>query len=244
MMIALFTDFGLRGPYVGQMKARLFSSGFAGPVVDLLHDGPAMDPRAAAYLLEPFSRYLPEGAVVLAVVDPGVGTEARDGCVIRADGRWFVGPDNGLFEFVQRRAAEVERWPLPAAPEGASPTFHGRDVFADIAAAVATGTWRSEQAAAVGPRFPDWGDDTPYVLYIDDYGNAMTGIRGEALADTAILQAGEHRLVHATTFGRMPAGAGFWHRNSSGLVEVSVNLGHAAHTFDLAPGSLVRLLRP
>ena len=239
-LITLFTDFGWYGPYVGQMKARLLGIAPAAPVVDLFHDAPVMDPRASSYLLEPFTRGLPAGSVNLAVVDPGVGTDERPGCVIRADDRWYVGPDNGLFEFVRRRATRAEYWQLPEPGMSVSPTFHGRDVFAPVAASLALGD-RPEMTPGEAATL-DWPDDSPYVLYIDEYGNAMTGIRGEALADSAVLEAGEHRLVYARTFGRMPVGAGFWYRNSSGLVEVAVNRGHAADAFGLAPGSLVRLV--
>ncbi len=241
-MIVLFTDFGLRGPYVGQMKARILAAAPDVPVVDLLHDAPVMDPRASSYLVEPFVRQLPSGSVVLAVVDPGVGTGERDGAVLYADGRWFVGPDNGLFEFVQRRAAMVRRWRLPDPDARVSPTFHGRDVFAQVAASLylngAAGNWDERP----GPRF-DWGDDTPFVLYIDEYGNAITGIRGEMLADSAVLEVAEQPLHHGPTFGRVPVGSGFWYRNSSGLVEVAVNQGSAAAVFGLARGSRVRLVR-
>lgn len=242
-MFALFTDFGWRGPYVGQLKAVLWQRAPGVPVADLLHDAPSMDPRAAAYLLEPFSRDFPEGSVTVAVVDPGVGTE-RAGCVVHADDRWYVGPANGLFEFVVRRANDWAAWRLPAAPAAAAPTFHGRDVFAPAAVALMQGD-RSVLSARLEERVgEDWPDDVPRVLYVDDYGNAMTGIRGSMVSDEAIIEAGELRFRGARTFADSPVGQPFWYRNSSGLVEIAVNGGSAADALGLLPGSRVRLIRP
>ncbi|MEX0731686.1 MAG: SAM-dependent chlorinase/fluorinase [Aquisalimonadaceae bacterium] len=243
-MFVLFTDFTLHGPYVGQLKAALHAHAPGVPVIDLMHDAPALDPRSSAFLLEPICRSLPPGCVVIGVVDPGVGT-TRPACVIEADGRWFVGPDNGLFEFVARRGRDVRYRRLPPAGEDASPSFHGRDVFAPAAAAVLRGELPGDEAEAAERRYRvDWGDDTPQVLYVDGYGNAITGIRGDVVSDQAIVQAGETELTRAETFGHMSRGAGFWYRNSSGLVEIAVNGGRADRILGLEVGMMVRLLRP
>lgn len=239
----LFTDFGSNGPYVGQLKAVLVQGLPNQPVVDLLHDAPAMDPRAAAYLLEPFVRGLPEEAVTLAVVDPGVGTD-RPGCVVEADGRWYVGPMNGLFEFVVRRASEWAAWSLLPPDRPVAPTFHGRDVFAPAALALMRGD-RTVLGEGLEERpGADWPDDVPRVLYLDGYGNAMTGIRGSMVSDGAIIEAGGKRFRGASTFGEVDVGKPFWYRNSSGLVEVAVNGDSAANVLGLAAGSRVRLIRP
>ncbi len=242
-MFALFTDFGWSGPYVGQLKAALWQHLPGRPVVDVLHDAPAMDPRAASYLLEPFSRSLPAGSVTVAVVDPGVGTD-RAGCVVNADDRWYVGPANGLFEFVVRRANDWAAWRLPDAGPGAAPTFHGRDVFAPAAVAL-----MQDDRSQLGERLDErpgaeWPDDVPRVLYVDHYGNAMTGIRGSAVSDEAILEAGELRFRGGETFADTPLGRPLWYRNSSGLVEVAINGGSARRELRLTPGSRVRLIRP
>ncbi|MDN3518766.1 SAM-dependent chlorinase/fluorinase [Aquisalimonas lutea] len=242
-MFALFTDFGWQGPYVGQLKAALWARAPGVPVVDLLHDAPAMDPRAAGYLLEPFARPLPPETINVAVIDPGVGTE-RPGCALYADERWYVGPVNGLFEFVARRAGEWAAWELAPPPADAAPTFHGRDVFAPAAAAL----WQGDRSW-LGQRLDDrpgaeWPDDVPRILYLDSYGNAMTGIRGSAVSDDAVIEAGDRRLGRATTFADNEPGVPFWYRNSSGLVEVAVNGGSAAGQLHLVPGSRVRLIRP
>src|SRR5690348_16740282 len=104
LMIVLFTDFGLAGPYTGQMKAVLARESPNIPVIDLFADAPSRNPRASAYLLAAYALGFPAGTVFLCVVDPGVGG-ARAPVVVEADGRFFVGPENGLFELVRRRAA-------------------------------------------------------------------------------------------------------------------------------------------
>ena len=102
-MIVLCTDFGLEGPYTGQVKAVLARAAPDVPIVDLFADLPAFQPRLAAYLLAGYGEFFLAGDVILAVVDPGVGG-ARGALALEADGRWYVGPDNGLFEIVVRRA--------------------------------------------------------------------------------------------------------------------------------------------
>src|SRR6185437_9149342 len=122
-MIVLFTDFGLAGPYTGQMKAVLQRDAPGVPVIDLFADAPSCNPRAASYLLAAHAAWFPRRTVLLAVVDPGVGGP-RAPLAILADGRWYVGPDNGLFEIVLRRAAMAQVWEIAWRPASLSPSFH------------------------------------------------------------------------------------------------------------------------
>src|SRR5512143_1221602 len=137
-MILLFTDFGWTGPYVGQMKAVLAAAAPGVPVIDLMHDAPAFRPRPAGVLLAALLAEVPAGAVVLAVVDPGVGT-ARAPLAVSVDGRWLVGPDNGLFAPTLRCDRAAEAWEITWRPARLSASFHGRDLFAPIAASIAAG---------------------------------------------------------------------------------------------------------
>ena len=137
-MIVLCTDFGLAGPYLGQVKAVLARAAPAVPVIDLFADLPAFEPRLAAYLLAAYAAWFEPGDVILAVVDPGVGGP-RGALVVEADGRWFVGPDNGLFELVLRRAERARCYAIAWRPAALSATFHGRDLFAPVAARLALG---------------------------------------------------------------------------------------------------------
>ena len=145
-MFALFTDFGERGPYVGQMKAVLAYGAPSTQILDILHDAPPWDARRSACLLKNFTACLPNGTVCLAVVDPGVGT-ARPGHAILASGKWYVGPGNGLFEFVLRGDPNARLWELPKPEQGASASFHGRDYFAPAALAVHSGRDTRARAA-------------------------------------------------------------------------------------------------
>ncbi len=226
-MIALFTDFGLAGPYTGQMKAVLARAAPGVAVIDLFADAPAQNPKAGAYLLPPYAGWFPRGSVCLAVVDPGVGSPRR-ALAVEADGRWYVGPDNGLFEIVLRRAAVAQAFEIVWRPETLSASFHGRDLFAPIAARLARGAPLGDTARPVfAARHPDWLDDLAEIVYVDTYGNALTGLRGSVVDPTCEIEIAGHRLRHARTFSDLPEGASFWYENSNGLIEVAANRARA-----------------
>jgi S-adenosylmethionine hydrolase len=240
-MIVQVTDFGPGGPYIGQMRAVLHAAAPEVPVVDLFTDLAPFDPRAAAYLLPAYCAWpFPAEAVFLCVIDPGVGTE-RAPLVIEADGRRFVGPDNGLFEMVLRRATTARAWTIVWRPEHLSATFHGRDLFAPTAAALASGAMPPAPGLRPTPlddvMRPDWPDDLPEVVYIDPYGNALTGLRGTRLTADTVLEVAGRRLRRAATFGAAEPGAALWHVNSNGLAEVSVNGGRADQVLGLRVGT-------
>src|SRR5215472_7547765 len=157
-MIALFTDFGLAGPYTGQVMATLHHVAPRVPVVSLFADAPSARPKPSAYLLAAYAAWFPAGTVLLCVVDPGVGS-ARRAVVAEADGRLHVGPDNGLFDLVLRRAAGSRLWEITWRPPVLSASFHGRDLFAPVAARLAAGAAPADlaQPAVATPR--DWPDD-------------------------------------------------------------------------------------
>ncbi|HEV2547813.1 MAG TPA: SAM-dependent chlorinase/fluorinase [Stellaceae bacterium] len=236
-MIVLFTDFGLAGPYIGQMKAMLAREAPSVPVIDLFADAPSRNPKAAAYLLGAYAAWFPTGTVFLCVVDPGVGG-ARAALAVEADGRWYVGPDNGLFELVRRRSKVAPIFEITEQPADLSASFHGRDLFAPAAARLVRGD--RPQMVARDPRFgrhPDWPNDLAEIVYIDDYGNAMTGLRASAVPADAILVAGGKRIARARTFSDLPAGTALWYENSNGLAEIAVNLGRADEALGLRVGT-------
>jgi S-adenosyl-L-methionine hydrolase (adenosine-forming) len=244
-MIVLFTDFGLEGPYTGQVKAVLHRLAPAVPVIDLFADAPAARPKPSAYLLAAYAVWFPPASVVLAVVDPGVGSD-RDAIVLEADSRWYVGPENGLFELVRRRAASSRSWEiLPEEPPigRLSASFHGRDLFAAAAARLARGEppRGAPQTRGIGRR-ADWPDDLPEIAYIDRFGNAMTGLRASILPSAARLKAGGRILSRARTFADLPPGAAFWYENANGLAEIAVNRGRAEAILGLEIGSGVEIL--
>jgi S-adenosyl-L-methionine hydrolase (adenosine-forming) len=237
-MLVLFTDFGVSGPYVGQMKAALARTAPAVPVIDLLHEAPPMNPRASAYLLASLVNTFPAGAVFACVVDPGVGTERR-ALALQADGRWFVGPDNGLLDIVAARSKAAEWWDIRWRPEELSATFHGRDLFAPVAAKLALGTpppgVRCDSPAAAR----SWPVDLPEVVYLDPFGNAATGLRAQVVGADVVLRANERCFFPVTTFGDAPAGTAIWYANSNGLAELAISSGSAAGSCQLKVGSAV-----
>ena len=123
-MIVVFTDFGLQGPYAGQMKAVLHQMAPAVPVIDLFADAPVGNPKPSAYLLAAYAQWFVAGTVFLCVVDPGVGG-TRPPIILEADGRWYVGPGNGLFELVQRRATTTRSWDICLLYTSPSPRDRG-----------------------------------------------------------------------------------------------------------------------
>jgi S-adenosylmethionine hydrolase len=242
VMIVLFTDFGLEGPYTGQVKTVLHQIAPGVPVVDLFANLPAAKPQPAAYLLAAYGGWFPPSTVILAVVDPGVGG-ARAAVVVEADSRWYVGPDNGLFEVVTRRADRARNWEISQRPEAISATFHGRDLFAPVAGLLARGDPPPGRLRPEGIfRRPDWPDDLPEIVYIDRFGNAMMGLRAALIPDGARLAAAGRVVARRRTFSDVPAGEAFWYENSNGLAEIAVNSGRADTALGLAIGNPVAIL--
>lgn len=233
--IILFTDFGWDGPYVGHVKARLWQDGHRGPVIDLQHDAPAFNPHAAGHLLAAQMPHLPEDAVIIAVIDPGVGSR-RKALAVATGGRWFVGPDNGLFDavFACHPRNTLDAFDLTIT-ENAAATFHGRDVFAPAAALLAQG--QAPKGTPLTLEKPALQDRAPEVIYIDAYGNVMTTIDPQKLAAKEIMIKG-HTLPVVRTFSDVAPGQAFCYVNSLGLVEIAINQGHAAKMFDLKIGTI------
>lgn len=243
-MIVLFTDFGTRDPYVGQMKARIHEVAPAHQVVDLLHEAPDYNAHAGAHLLAAFAPNFPPGTVFACVVDPGVGTE-RDGVVLMAGGRCFVGPDNGLLSVIEARNSGSKVWRITWQPQQLSSTFHGRDVFAVMAAEIANGEFPSdkvEEKAGLHVEF-DAGD-LPRIIYIDHFGNAWSGQRATGIPLSSRVVAGKAEFRHAETFGAVGKGEGFWFGNSVGLLELAINRGNAAEKLGLKVGDAIQVFKP
>ncbi|OZA29722.1 MAG: hypothetical protein B7X93_05520 [Hydrogenophilales bacterium 17-61-9] len=240
-MIVLFTDFGLRDPYVGQIKACLAEQAPAQVVVDLLHEAPDYNPHAGAHLLAALAGGFPPGSVFLAVVDPGVGTP-RDAVAVMAGGRWYVGPDNGLLSLVAARNTDTRLWRITWQPENLSPTFHARDLFAVIAAEIARGEFPQARLAQTDTLQVEFdAGELPRVIYIDHYGNVWAGVRNVP-RDARVSAAGV-LFKHSESFGFVGKGEGFWFNNSAGLLELAVNRGNAAATYGLKVGDPVQVQR-
>lgn len=244
-MIVLFTDFGADDIYVGQMKAALLRHAPAGtPIVNLLHCVPNFNARAGAHLLAALQAQFDPGTVFVCVVDPGVGS-GRDGVVVAAGERWFVGPDNGLFAVIAARVSGVQTWRITWRPEALSATFHGRDLFAPIAGRIAASKLPRdalEEIEGLQVRFGATG--LAEVIYIDHYGNVLTGLRGADIPRGAELRVGRERVAFARVFAAVPPGQAFWYENSIGLVELAANQASAAGPLGLRVGDPVVWFRP
>lgn len=204
-------------------------------VIDALHDAPDFSIEPAAHLLAALADEFPSNAVFLAVVDPGVGGR-RDPIVVQADGRRFVGPDNGLLSILWARSRSRKCWRIAWRPKRLTSSFHGRDLFAPVAAALATKripkTWLTRKTQ---PEVRLEGEDLAQIIYIDHYGNAVTGLREFRTAWR--LRAGGRTLTYARTFEA--ARGAFWYENSMGLVEIAAPRRSAAKLLRLSIGSRV-----
>ncbi len=256
-VITLTTDFGLKGPFVGVMKGAILARLPGAQIVDLTHEIPVHWPIEAGFWLARSYRYFPPGTVHVAVVDPGVGT-ARGIIAGEHDGHIFLGPDNGLLPPVLgpnparcHRLSEAWRqqqgWPSP------SSTFHGRDIFAPLAAELAAGRVTIE---AIGPPagelIPSLQEEPVAgshevrgtVIAIDNFGNLITNIDASLIAGfrKAEVLAGARRLPLHRTYGDAPPGAFLALVNSFGVLEIARAEGSAAESLGLGRGAPVLVL--
>jgi hypothetical protein len=211
------------------------------PVINLLSNAPTADPRLSSYLLAALRHGFPANSIFLAVIDPGVGGERR-AVVLHADGQTFVGPDNGLLNTVAVQAKNAQWSEIIWRPEHCSMSFHGRDIFAPIAAKLAINTADDLLRPVDRDDLSAWPQDLAEVIYFDYYGNAMTGLRyqedfaGKALTVNGIA------VKQADTFGDVEERQAFWYKNSSGLIEIAVNKGRAEQLLSLKLGIQVSFL--
>jgi S-adenosylmethionine hydrolase len=254
-IIALLTDFGLTDPFVGIMKGVVLARCPEATFIDLTHGVAAQAVEEGAFWLERSVEWLPRGSIVVAVVDPGVGTERRP-LVLEALGRSFVGPDNGLLGPVAARdpasvayVIEPDRLGLDVR----SQTFHGRDVFAPVAAELAAGRL---SPSGVGPRAAGFQAKplprattkgtvvTGTVVTVDRFGNLLTSIeRGLVPAGPAVVEIGGARTVVRSTYGEASPGELVALVNAFDVLEVAVRDGDAARSLRVGKGAEV-VLRP
>jgi S-adenosylmethionine hydrolase len=255
----MLTDFGARDSYVASMRGAILSLCRETILVDISHDVSPQDVSDAAFILEGCRHSFPDRTVFLVVVDPGVGTQRRGLVVTEARGI-YVGPDNGVFDGVLGGtgavAREIREPSLMASR--VAPTFHGRDVFAPIAAHLAAGTDPSVVGPVIGdpvrlsrPRVVTGRDGlvVAQVVHVDHFGNLVTNLAverslGRSLDGVIVLVscAGvERRLPLVATYGDVPPGNACSLVGSSGLLEVAVNGDHAARRLALGVGSMVRV---
>jgi S-adenosyl-L-methionine hydrolase (adenosine-forming) len=257
-IITLLTDFGLEDTYVASMKGVILDICPDARLVDLSHRVPPQDVRVGAFLLVSAYRDFPAGTIHLAVIDPGVGTDRR-GLVIRSDRYFFVGPDNGLFSLALREASGWEAFSLerPAYWRTTiSKTFHGRDIFAPIAAHLAMGVRAEAMGPPCIPQISCWADTIHKedelqgeIIHIDHFGNAITNVSRAELerfvsgSQVAVRTGGLTLSVIVDTYGNREAGTLIALIGSSNFLEIAVNQGNAAKTCGLQRGDLVCIVR-
>jgi len=238
-IITLLTDFGTADGYVAEMKGVLLSLAPDAEVVDVAHDVPPQDVTRARLAVARYWRRFPAGTVHVVVVDPGVGS-ARAALAVESDGRFLVGPDNGVLSpaisLVHSTVVNLD------VPGGASPTFHGRDVFAPAAARLARGEpidiLGRHHRASVILRTPvavrgDTGSLSGEVIAIDRFGNAITNLEA---ADGDTVSAGGWVVPVVRTFADVRVGSSCALIGSAGLLEIAVRDGNAATALGLQVG--------
>jgi S-adenosyl-L-methionine hydrolase (adenosine-forming) len=241
-LVTLLTDFGTADGYVGEVKGALLAAVPEANIVDISHDVPPQDVESGRLALARYWRRFPPGTVHLVVVDPGVGAN-RAAIAVESAGYALVGPDNGVLS--PALLVPGARAVTLAVPVHAAPTFHGRDVFAPAAAALA----RGDQVSALGAphdhalvlRTPEperWGDGTLQgeVIAIDHFGNAVTnclGLRG------GTLEVGGVVLPVMRAYADVPPGTLVAVTGSNGLLEIAERDGSAARRLGLTRGTPV-----
>jgi S-adenosyl-L-methionine hydrolase (adenosine-forming) len=250
MIITLTTDFGLRDPFVGIMKGVILGVTPEAQIVDITHDIDSYDILEAAFILQTSHAYFPAGTVHVVVVDPGVGS-SRLPLAATAKGQVFVAPDNGVLSLVMTAdsaAYVITNENLFLSP--VSRTFHGRDIFAPVAAHLAQGT----PLESVGPRTVDFirrpfsrprpqGDRLlGAIVRIDKFGNIVTNLRREDLGrDFCIRVAGLSIKRLCGSFSEADPGEFFAFEGSTGYIELALNQGSAAGRLNVGRGAEIEV---
>jgi S-adenosylmethionine hydrolase len=246
-VITLLTDFGTADSYVAEVKGVLLTRAPGAVLVDITHEVPPGDVRAAQVILDRTWRRFPRDTVHLCVVDPGVGTP-RQAIALSSGGSRFVGPDNGLFTAMLSGSESA----VLAVPAGAAPTFHGRDVFAPAAAALATGAPLSALGAPAtsfihtplpAPR-RDGSATVGEILLVDRFGNLITNVGSDAVpAGGRVHVAGADTGPVRQTFGDVRPGELVAYVGSGGTIEIALRDGSAADRLAATRGDEVRVLQ-
>lgn len=252
-VITITTDFGHKGPFTAVMKGVIIGRFPEAKIIDLIHDIPAQWPPEAGFWVSRSYAYFPQGTVHLAIVDPGVGTE-RDILVVQHDRHYFLAPDNGLLSPILVDAEDTQVFKLDLGClkrlglGEPSATFHGRDIFAPIAADIASG--RTNPVSIGTPAYewiPGWIDDpdvttgkvSGVIITVDTFGNLISNIDRNLIADfrQPVARIAGHEIEMQTTYGRAKPGDYLALINSFDVVEVARAEGNAAEGLGLERGA-------
>jgi len=261
-VIALFTDYGWEDPYVAQVKGVILTINPNARLLDLTHSATPFNVAEGAYLLDQSAEEFPAGTIFVAVIDPQVGAERDPILVETVKGKFFVGPDNGLFTQVIDREGFAKAWKLDKPdffrPGDTSHTFHGRDIFGPVAAHLAAGTDPErfgtpiKEMLLLPVREATFSSGTLAVeiLHIDHYGNIILNLRDDGeMAD----KLKEGNLVKISigkdsysgplvkTYDEVEKGRLILLYGGNGLLEIAMNQGSAAKELKVAPGTVIFL---
>ena len=257
-LITLTTDFGLADHYVGTMKGVILNRCPQARLVDICHEITAFSIYSGAYTIDQAAPYFPAGTVHVIVIDPGVGT-SRKPILMKALGQYFIAPDNGVLSLVAARGGARRVWEIKNPKfwlDSPSSTFHGRDIFAPTAAALASGAAHESE---IGPAIEDmellpdleskqvkervWQGK---LLSVDRFGNAVTNFKIAEFADVRsrefTLMVNFHRITSfQETFGNGSRDECFVYAGSSGYLEIGMNQESAARFLNAKPGEGITL---
>ncbi len=259
-IITLMTDFGTSDHYVGIMKGVALNINPQVQIVDITHAIPPQDVHAAALLIDSAYRYFPTGTIHVVVVDPGVGSERR-AIVCQTETAYFVCPDNGILTHILRDeerihtvAVENSAYFLPQV----SNTFHGRDIFAPVAAHLSRGEPIGQLGSPIAHPVllpvssPQMTDEAVigHVIWIDSFGNLVTNLSHEILEglegrNGVVIRAGTAEIDHLNhSYAESAVGEALAIIDSFNRLEISINQGNAAQTLGLKRGDTITICMP
>lgn len=262
-IITLLSDFGLRDPYVAEMKAVIISICQKARIVDISHEIEKFNVRMGAFILAQAAPHFPKGTIHVAVVDPGVGT-VRKPIIVETERAFYVGPDNGLLMLAARNDGVKCVYEI-ANPKymfrRVSRTFHGRDIFSPAAAHLANGVDPSEFGPTVeNPMMPSFlspkivgNEVVGEILHIDRFGNLITNISESMLKALGIsdgmnlqfkLGDREVRVKLCSSYDDVQKGSLLSIVGGTGFLEISINQGNASSFLNMRIGDHVILIKP
>ena len=245
-IVTLTTDFGLDDWYVAALKAVLLSHAPAARLVDVTHTIPPGDIIKGSITLERALATFPPATIHLPIIDPAVGSDRR-ALIVRIHQQLVVCPDNGLITWPIRRQGPFEAFQITWKPLTTSPTFHGRDIFAPIAAMLASFRAILDLAKPISdPELLDLNlspGPTGQIIHIDHFGNATTNIPGSSVPPNAQIRVGNLAFPLHRTYSDVGPGQPLALIGSRDLLEIAVRDGSAAKTLLLNPGSSISLAR-
>ena len=253
MMITLLTDFGTRDYFVGAMKGVILSINENAVMVDITHEIEAQNIRAAAFTLKNYYQNFPRQTIHVCVVDPGVGSNRR-AVLVETEDYYFIAPDNGLLSFVLAELENIRAFELNNDEffhHPVSQTFHGRDIFAPVAAHLSNGIAPSKFGANISdlkifeiskPRVAGENTVEGEVIYIDRFGNLVTNFETKNLPAKFYLEISKKQIIeHRGFFNQSENGALFSFAGSAGLLEIAAFQNSAEKLLDVKIGAKVYL---